>query len=496
MSLTKVSFSMIKGAVANVLDFGATGDGVTDDTVAIQAAAASAIAVKGALYFPKGTYQLSGTVVCTSINIFGDGQEQSIVSAASVMGSMFAVSGRSTIMALKVLGNNKANYCLEMTAVNGSNIQSCNVEGAVYDNVLYQTVGNNSTSKIDTSLIRICGKEYATGTAAGTIGGTTVTVSGAANLTTVGMRNERTYAFFASDTSGYAYEVMSLTSTTIEVYPALASTFAGSSYKLLTGSNIAITRSGDNSSFLITNTSLQAAKVAGIEDKALYACKSISNTIEGNGYGRIIGMRGNGQAVFGALEIGNYYEAQTYKDILYAYSVGNTIAIPYIGGAFDTSYIVFSGAASPTIIASTPQSIIPAKGIQFPGTQSVSSDPNVLDDYEEGTWTPVDFSPAALVFTANAGKYTKIGRQVTASCTLTYPATATANAAFIAGLPFAQATPANQSGGFVSLNTSATPIAISAYSADVVQPVNLAGAAVANSLLSTAIIGFTFIYTV
>jgi hypothetical protein len=289
---------------------------------------------------------------------------------------------------------------------------------------------------------------------------------------------------------------MSLTSTAIEVYPPLASTFTGSSYKLITGSNIALARHGDNSAFLITGTTLQSAKVAGIEDKALYACKSIGNTIEVNGYGRIIGMRGNAQAVFGALEIGNYYEAQAYKDILYAYALGTTVAIPGINGAIGSEYVVFSGSLSPTIIASTPESIIPATGIQFPGTQSVSSDPNTLDDYEEGTWTPVDNSPAGLVFTSNAGKYTKIGRQVTASCTLTYPATATANSAFIGGLPFAQAAPTNQSGGFASVNTSATPIAIAGFSANVVQPVNLAGGAVTNSALSTATIGFTFIYTV
>jgi hypothetical protein len=37
-------------------------------------------------------------------------------------------------------------------------------------------------------------------------------------------------------------------------------------------------------------------------------------------------------------------------------------------------------------------------GITFPATQSASSDANTLDDYEEGTFTPV-YSPASGAFT-------------------------------------------------------------------------------------------------
>jgi len=47
MSLTKVTYSMISGACANVLDFGALGNNSNDDTAAIQAAINS-VAANGA----------------------------------------------------------------------------------------------------------------------------------------------------------------------------------------------------------------------------------------------------------------------------------------------------------------------------------------------------------------------------------------------------------------------------------------------------------------
>lgn len=56
MSLTKVSYSMITGAPVNVLDYGATGDGITDDTNAILLAIAAMPVNGGALFFPAGTY--------------------------------------------------------------------------------------------------------------------------------------------------------------------------------------------------------------------------------------------------------------------------------------------------------------------------------------------------------------------------------------------------------------------------------------------------------
>lgn len=78
-------------------------------------------------------------------------------------------------------------------------------------------------------------------------------------------------------------------------------------------------------------------------------------------------------------------------------------------------------------------------GIAFPATQSASSDANTLDDYEEGTWTPVLVPTSGSITTqTNTGAYTKIGRQVTVNflCIIDNVGTATALSS-MSGLPFA-----------------------------------------------------------
>lgn len=80
------------------------------------------------------------------------------------------------------------------------------------------------------------------------------------------------------------------------------------------------------------------------------------------------------------------------------------------------------------------------KGIDFsadPSAAGMTSE--LLDDYEEGTWTPADGSGAGLVFTVDYAVYTKIGRQVSYVAYITYPSTADANAAQIEGFPFTAA---------------------------------------------------------
>jgi len=82
-------------------------------------------------------------------------------------------------------------------------------------------------------------------------------------------------------------------------------------------------------------------------------------------------------------------------------------------------------------------------GIQFPATQIPSADANTLDDYEEGTWTPVlQGSSTAGTYTYDTdrtnGSYVKIGKMVTVFgvyriSTVTSAGTGDAK---ISGLPF------------------------------------------------------------
>jgi len=78
-------------------------------------------------------------------------------------------------------------------------------------------------------------------------------------------------------------------------------------------------------------------------------------------------------------------------------------------------------------------------GITFPASQSASSDANTLDDYEEGTWTPVPTSQnGTLTAYTSSGRYTKVGNLVTVTGQFAITTAGTASGFVrIDGYPFA-----------------------------------------------------------
>ena len=97
MSLTKVSYSMIQGAVFNVLDYGADLSGATNTQVACQAAInACRAAGGGTVYFPEGQYLLTGV---SSSDSTLNGLLVPYVSANGTTGRIILQGdGRSTIL--------------------------------------------------------------------------------------------------------------------------------------------------------------------------------------------------------------------------------------------------------------------------------------------------------------------------------------------------------------------------------------------------------------
>ena len=98
----------------SVKEFGAKGDGVTDDTEAIQNALNSA--GMRTIFFPTGTYLIrSVSISHSSTNIVGDSKATTFIKAKSEVQTLFAIkdSAYITIKNITFDGNNLAQTCLD-----------------------------------------------------------------------------------------------------------------------------------------------------------------------------------------------------------------------------------------------------------------------------------------------------------------------------------------------------------------------------------------------
>ena len=146
MALTKVHNRLIDGARINVKDFGAVGDGVADDTAAIQAAidyldTGSDTVSGGTVFIPRGTYIISSTINIdggasniASIALVGDGMHNTVLQcAAGFTGNdavKFVSGGFCKVEELFIKGTNNVDYGLT-TEDFAYNIRRVNIEDCV-----------------------------------------------------------------------------------------------------------------------------------------------------------------------------------------------------------------------------------------------------------------------------------------------------------------------------------------------------------------------------
>jgi len=82
----------------SVKDFGAVGDGVTDDTTAIQDAIDAFSATGATIFLPAGTYKVTSTLNIQSsyISLVGDGRGTTIIESASAINDVIYLQGLSS----------------------------------------------------------------------------------------------------------------------------------------------------------------------------------------------------------------------------------------------------------------------------------------------------------------------------------------------------------------------------------------------------------------
>jgi hypothetical protein len=137
-----------------------------------------------------------------------------------------------------------------------------------------------------------------------------------------------------------------------------------------------------------------------------------------------------------------------------ATSTNRTLTLPDNTGTIITQNSTPAFASTIGVGGATPAAS--GAGITFPATQSASSNANTLDDYEEGTWTPIFVQSGTSYTYANQdGRYTKIGRTVFCQWRInltTHTGTTGAASVSVGGFPFTSAN--YQGGSWVAYNNN------------------------------------------
>ena len=215
--------------------------------------------------------------------------------------------------------------------------------------------------------------------------------------------------------------------------------------------------SGSTTTAAVDNSSFGVSALQGVttgqgnttigKDAGIAITTGIRNTFLGNTAGSTT-TTGINNTILGAQ--GAASSATVSNEITLGNAEVTSFRIPGVG-FYSLSGNVGIGTASPAVPLDCVGNIRSSTGILF-GTDTAAA--NLLDDYEEGDWTPTIgtgttvSSDAAYNASFTAGKYTKVGRVVHCSATLRLTDKGTQSGAIsILGLPF---TSANNAGSRVT----------------------------------------------
>ena len=376
MALTKATYSMISGAVANVLDFGADPTGTASSSAAIALALASG---SKQVYFPQGTYKTTSVINRPpGVRMFGDGATYSVISAAHngiiVDTSPVTLSGDG-YNSFQDIGFTNAATFNSSIGIKISNMTACSLRRVYVTNgpVIGIQCVFVLNSQFDQLNVTDCSDVgiylYSTGLAAGV------------------NRN-----VFSCINNTYNNEGI-----VIDVSGGLSNVFNDVAVEASTSFPVRISNCEQvtfNGLYLEGNA--QSVNILGGNTITFRDCFNVSAIP----FIKVSSFNGVGVVV------------ERLKD-LSAGGVGGNSSILQIT---ESNTIVFPQVALVTAGATTTGSTV--------------------KNYQEGVWVPTDQSGASLTLSTGVCRYTKVGRLVTVNFDLTYPATANGAATVIGGLPF------------------------------------------------------------
>jgi hypothetical protein len=376
MALTKATFSMISGAVANVLDFGADPTGVASSSAAITLALASGAKQ---VYFPKGTYKTTAVINRPAgICMFGDGSGVSVISAAHngiIIDTSPATLSGDGYNSLHDIGFTNAATFNSSIGIKLTNMTACSlrrvyVTGGPVIGIQAQFLLNSEFNQLNVTDCSDVGIYlYSTGLATGTNRNVFRCINNTYN--NVGIKIDTTGGLISQ------FDDVAVEAST--GYPV----------EIVNGSQLVFNR-------LYLEGNAQSIHIRGGDTIMLRDTLKVSNIP----LIRVTGFAGTN------VTVENLYE-------LSGGGVGGNNSIFQIKSNGD---IVF-----PRIT---------------PGGTGVTTTGSTVKNYQEGTWVPTDASGASLTLSTGVCRWTKIGRIVTVNFNLTYPTTADGSSSVIGGLPF------------------------------------------------------------
>jgi hypothetical protein len=392
MSLTKVTYSMISGAVANVLDFGADPTGVADSTAAILLALASG---SKNVYFPQGQYKTTATINRPNmVKMYGDGAFESTIVAYHNNSIIRTAPG--------TFSGDAYNSMEDMGIKNGAGFNSAiGIELQNLNQPSFKRIRIEQGPVIGMRQIYVLNGEFE-------------------EITIVDCTDVGLYLFgnvgLAAANNRNIFQCMNIT---------------------YNGRGIVVDDAGGLSN-VFNDVAIESSTTYPVEI-------SNCNQLTFNG----LYLEGNGQSIW--CRSGNFV---TFRDCFNVSAIPFIRQSPFFSTTKVYVERLFDLSAGGVGTNGNYMGMEYGQ-IRFPATAVGTVQPNTLDDYEEGVWIPADVSGAGLVLANGVCRYTKIGRMVAANFFTTYPVNANGTTVAFGGLPFNNKGSASVNIGFTSSATVA-----------------------------------------